>query len=199
MSVPSQDDFLSCCAKWYGKHEGIQYELSWHGRSDYSPAGTWCWYILLPEEQFYPEEWATLRLERQDRESYGSWRRHWSYDNFPDADPHGGWTFGEQYTYLGRDGKEYERVKVGCDYAHSWDRDDGYWRGKGEIERDVKRSIEVLLKMYPRRRLQCGYSGKWGNADEFYTSANGPILKSLEDKMRADGSTRWLPMEESAP
>src|SRR6185437_1078757 len=163
-----------------------------------SPQGIWCWYILLVEEQFYPDDWAALRLERQDSDSLGSWRRHWSYENFPDAEPHGGWTFGEQYIYLGRDGKEYERVKVGCDYAHSWDRDEGYWQGKSDIERDVKRSIETLLKMYPRRRVQCAYTGMWGEPDEFYTSANGPVLKSKEEKLRADGWANWLPISEVA-
>src|SRR5688500_15617937 len=112
---PTYDELLKAGAQWHGTHQGIRYELSWHGASEYTPEGTWCWYIIVCDEQFYPEDWAKLRLERQDKEWNGKWRRHWAYETFPDVDPHGEWTFGEQTTYLGGDGKEHEQVKVGCD------------------------------------------------------------------------------------
>ena len=123
---PTYEQPLSSAARWAGEHKGIHYELSWHGSSEYSPEGTWCWYIILFQEQFYAEDWQKLRLEREDKEYAGKWRRHFNYDTFPDCDPHGEWTYGEMETYLGRDGTEQERVKVGCDYAHSFDRDGGY-------------------------------------------------------------------------
>jgi hypothetical protein len=173
MAIPTNEEFLQSSARWRGTHHGIAYELSWHGRSEYSPQGTWCWYIFVTSEQFYPDDWAKLRLERQDRQLGESWHRHWAYENFPDVEPHGGWTFGEMNTFLARDGKEHEQVKVGCDYAHSWDRDGDYWQGKDAVERDVKRSIELLCERFPNRREKCAYSGRYDDSDKFYTAISG--------------------------
>jgi len=197
--LPTLDDFLSSCAKWNGEHQGIRYELSWHGRSEYSPQGTWCYYLRLVEEQFFPEDWKRLRMERQDRQFMGggSWHRHWDYDSFPDLEPHGGWTFGEMDIYLGRDGKEHESLKVGCDYAHSFDRDGGYWEGRSDVERDAKRSIDLLVEMFPRRRPRCAYSGKYDDPENFYEARNGSMIhKDQEAKLRSEKWEGWWPKEE---
>lgn len=197
--VPSKEDFLAASCRWDGKHQGVHYQLSWHGRSDYSPNGTWCWYLLLSDEQFYPDDWAKLRLEKEDREFYGSWRRHWSYDNFPDLEPHGGWTFGEMDLHLGRDGKEHEHVKVGCDYAHLWDHEGGFPDGRSSVEHDVKRSIDLLIAMFPKRRERCAYCGMYDDAEQFYTAKNGSrVHNSQKDKLRESGWDGWLPADLAA-
>lgn len=197
--VPTKEDFLSAACRWQGEHQGIGYELSWHGLSDYNQQGTWCWYILLSSEQFYHDDWVKLRLEKEDKQYFagGSWHRHWRYDDFPDVEAHGGWTFGEMHIALGRDGKEHEHVKVGCDYAHAWDHDGGFWQGKPEIERDAKHSIDLLCAMFPRRRPRCAYSGIFDDADQFYTARNGRLIhKSQEEKLKeTEGWRDWLPAE----
>jgi hypothetical protein len=199
MSKPTLEDFLDSAAKWNGEHRGIHFELSWHGRSDYSPQGTWCYYIRVNSEEFYAEDWAKLRLERQDRQLLGSsWHRHYGYETFPDLDAHGGWTFGEMDTYLGRDGKEHESVKVGCDYAHLWDRESGFWQGREEIERDAKRSIELLCEMFPRRRPRCAYSGQYDDADQFYTARNGRLIHKSQENKLPEGWVEWRPADEAA-
>jgi hypothetical protein len=125
--------------------------------------------------------------------------RHWSYDTFPDLDPHGGWTFGEMDTYLGRDGTEYEHVKVGCDYAHSWDRDSGYWQGREAVEQDAKHSIDLLCQMFPRRRERCSYSGRWDDPENFYTARNGArVHKSRRSEFSDDHWPLWQPADEAA-
>lgn len=199
MATPKHSDFLDAACKWRGEHQGIAYELSWHGRSEYNPQGTWCWYILLTQEQFYADDWAKLRLPREDKQLIGSWHRHWDYDTFPDVKPHGGWTFGEMSVALGRDGKEYEHVKVGCDYAHAFDRDGGYYEGREQVERDVKRSIDLLVEMFPRRRERCGYTGQYDDPEQFYTARNGSrVHKSQADKF-SDGWEAWRPADATAP
>lgn len=191
---PLLEDFLGSAAKWQGEHNGISYELSWHGRSEYSPEGTWCWYITLRSQQFSTEDWLKLRLTREDKEFAGSWRRHWDYDSFPDLEAHGGWTFGEMNTYLGRDGKEYETIKVGCDYAHLWDRESGYYEGKQQIERDAKHSIDLFCQMFPGRRDRCDYCGIYDEPEGFYTARNGRrVHKSQEEKLRDGTWDGWLP------
>lgn len=197
---PSLEDFMKSGARWFGKHQGVRYELSWHGyHEEYCPQGTWCWYLHLTDEMFHPDDWAKLRLPHQDRQFYegGSWSRHYNYDNFPDLEPHGGWTFGEMNVALGRDGKEHEHVKVGCDYNHSWDRDSGYWQGREDVERDAKYAIDLLVKMFPQRRECCGYSAKWDDSENFYTAKNGArVHKSQQDKLREDsGWEHWQPAD----
>lgn len=194
---PTIEDFLDCAARWRGRHRGIAYELSWHGRSDYSPEGTWCWYIWVNDEQFYPDDWRQLRLNRQDREFAESWHRYWCYDDFPNLDAHGGWTFGEMNVYLGRDGKEHEQVKVGCDYAHLWDREGDFREGRKHVEHDVKRSIDLLCEKFPNRRPACHYCGKYGEPDEFYIDGFGELVHTSHlEKLRADGWSKWLPATE---
>jgi len=197
---PTLEDFLSGSARWRGEHRGIQYELSWHGLSDYSPEGTWCYYIFANQEEFYPNDWAKLRLEREDRQMLGkSWHRHYSYDNFPDLDPHCGWTFGEMTIYLGRDGKEYERVKVGCDYAHLWDRESGFWQGRQAVEQDAKRSIDLLCEMFPTRRTRCAYSGRYDDEAKFYTAKNGrQIHIDCEKEFSEEHWPTWMRAGEAA-
>lgn len=201
MSVPTHEEFLTSSARWNGAHHGIRYQLNWHGRSEYSPQGTWCYYIIVTSEQFYPDDWAKLRLEKQDKQfrEGDSWHRHWAYENFPDVDFHGGPTFGEMSVYLSRNGIEHEAVKIGCDYAHLWDSECDYWQGKREVERDAKFSIERLIEKFPRRRVKCDYSGKFGEPEEFYTARNGrTVHKSYEAKLRADKWDGWWPAEDSA-
>lgn len=196
--IPTHDDFLGCNARWKGEFLGVSYELSWHGCSDYNRTGTWCYYLIVRSEQFYPDDWAKLRLEGEDRQwpEGGSWRRHWDYDKWPDLEPHGGWTFGEMMTYLGRDGKEHELVKVGCDYAHLWDEESGHFESKSLVEADAKRSIQMLVELFPRRRQKCDYSGMYGAEEEFYKAANGKTIhKSQEEKLKGNGPgwSGWLP------
>ncbi len=195
--IPSQQDFLTASCQWRGEHQGIAYELSWHGRSDHSPQGTWCWYILISDQQFYPDDWAKLRLEKQDKQLAGSsWHRHWTYDSFPDLDAHGGWTYGKLTVHLGRDGQEHEHVKVGCDYAHLWDHERGFPDGRSDIERDAKRAIEKLCELFPRRRERCAYCGIFDDADKFYTARNGRrIHHTQEERLRENKWAEWLPAE----
>lgn len=179
---PTYEECLDAACKWRGEYNGIGYELSWHGRSDYMPQGTWCWYIFVSSQQFYPDDWVKLRLEREDKQLLGS---SW----------YGGWTWGEMFTLLSKDGIEYEQVKVGCDYAHYWDQERGYPDTKASVERDVKRSIDLLCSMFPNRRERCEYSGKFDNAKEFYTARNGRrVHKSQEQSLRNDPTwDGWLP------
>ncbi len=199
MAQPTLNDFLAGSGLWHGNHKGIRFELSWHGKSDYMPQGTWCWYLHLNSEMFYAEDWAKLRLEKEDKEFAGSFRRHFVYDNFPDLDAHGGWTFGEMDTYLGKDGSEYEHVKVGCDYAHLWDRESNYCDGRADIERDAKRSIDLLCEQFPRRRVRCSYSGRFDDAEQFYTARNGSVVhKSFAEQFTAEHWPLWMPADAQA-
>lgn len=198
---PTLEDFLCSGARWNGAHRGISFELSWHSLSDFKFQGIWCWYIILTEQQFYSEDWKKLRLEREDKQLFaGSWYRHFNYDSFPDVEPHSGWTFGEMDVFLGKDGKEYERVKVGCDYGHLCDEESGYWQRREDIERDVKRSIDLLCEMFPKRRERCAYSGVYDDSEKFYTAINGlRVHEGSLPKLQEAGWEKWMPTPSSNP
>lgn len=138
-----------------------------------------------------------VRLEREDKQLLGpNWHRHYNYDGFPDLDAHGGWTFGELDIYLGKDGKEYEHVKIGCDYAHLWDRESGYWHDREAIEQDAKRSIDLLCEMFPARRQRCGYSGKYDDPENFYTARNGKLIhNSHRGEFSDENWPQWQPAD----
>ena len=195
---PTYQDLLRCGATWRGEHLGIGYELSWHScHEEHQPEGIWCWYIHLCDEQFSESDWAKLRLKKEDKQLFEDrWYRHWCYEDFPDIEPHCGFTFGELKTYLGRDGKEHEWVKIGCDYNHLWDREGGYWEGKDDVEHDVRKSIDLLIEMFPERKERCAYSGTYGERAEFYTAINGKrVHKSKIETFKKEGWENWLPAE----
>lgn len=150
--IPTAEDFIKSSARWSGEHQGVSYEISWHGCSEYNPNGTWCYYIMLTSEQFNNEDWRKLALRSKVIEFGGVFRVHWSYENFPDLDEHGGWTFGEMRSYLGRDGKRYKYLKVGCDYAHLYDQECGNPYTLSYVEDEAKHSIDILVKMFPNMK-----------------------------------------------
>lgn len=191
---PDYETLLKGGTTWRAKHNGIYLSLAFHGYSEgtnYSHPGIWCYYLHLTEQMFYPEDWKKLWLPETMTE-WGPSHESW---NFPDCDFHGGVTFYEKGRMWDKHlGRQVGTIKVGCDYAHLWDRDEGYPHTYEWVLRDAKHSAEVFMKMFPNRRTCCDYSGIWGEPDEFYTAANGTMVhKSHEARPREDGWTGWLP------
>lgn len=202
MSLPTHEEYLKSAAVWRGEHNGVSYSLSHHGVSDYSPDGTWCFYIHLTEEIFLsPESFAAFDREPEVKKMGGleSYYETYDYWSVPDHGFHGGITFYERTTYVGKfDGLPKKALKIGCDYAHSWDRDGGYWEGKNDVERDAKRLIEKLVIDYPVK-ARCGYSGVLDEPGAFYTARNGSrVHRSQADKFSETEWPMWLPAEEAA-
>ena len=51
------------------------------------------------------------------------------------------------------------------------------------MKRDVERSIEKLIGMFPNRRVKCAYSGIYDDADKFFeTNAGWLVHVSHEGK-----------------
>jgi hypothetical protein len=98
-------------------------------------------------------------------------------------------------SYLGKlNGKEHELVKIGCDYNHSWDYEAGFPHGLNEVVDNAKHSIDMLIAMFPRRRVRCAYSGQWDDHEKFYTARNGERVHCTnETHLRESGWDAWLP------
>lgn len=197
MALPTLDEYRSGATTWKRDHKGIGYTLSHHGVSDYSPQGTWCFYIHLLEEQFQrAEDFALFDRDPEVREfPAGYFREHYPYDDVPDHGFHGGITWYSRDTYVGRDGKSYKALKIGCDYGHSWDRDGGYWQGLDDVAADAERLIDALVATVPFKE-RCGYSGRYDMPSEFYTARNGTrVHNSQASEFSDDHWPLWLPAE----
>lgn len=194
MSLPTYEQYRSGATTWKRDHLGVGYTLSHHGVSEYSPTGTWCFYIHLLEEQFVtPEDFARFDREPEIKEFAGSYREYYPYEDVPDYGFHGGITWYSRDLYVGRDGCRYKALKIGCDYAHSWDRDGGYWQGLDDVERDARGLIEKLVAAVPLKE-RCAYSGRYDLPEQFYTARNGcRVHVSQRDKFSETEWPTWLP------
>lgn len=194
MALPTIEDYRQGATRWKREHKGIGYTLSHHGVSDYSPAGTWCFYIHLLEPQFQsPEDFARFDREPEVQEFAGTHREHYRYDDVPDHGFHGGITWYERRRYVDRDGEVRKALEIGCDYNHSWDRDAGYWQRLEDVERDARALIDNLVAEVPLK-VRCAYSGKLDMPDQFYTARNGSrVHRSQASKFSETEWPTWLP------
>jgi len=199
VSLPTLEQLRQGATAWKREHKGVSYTLSHHGVSDYSPQGTWCFYIHLLEPQFQrPEDFALFDREPEVREFAGSHREHYPYDDVPDYGFHGGIAWYSRETFIDRDGSRRKALKIGCDYAHLWDQEGGYWQGLDDVEADAKRLINALVAQVPMK-LRCGYSGKLDMPDQFYTARNGVLVHlSHEDKFTEAEWPTWMRADPAA-
>ena len=150
----------------HGTHFDLHFEIVNHsrrtdGRNWYcdEPRGTWNYYVSVYEESLvdpgdFEEFWLPVTNVRRrggtDEPTYDYWA-----PRFASAEWHGGVTFYEKRG--GIDGAP-RGVKIGCDFAHSWDAGRSFTYS--EVEREAKQTIEALREMYPFRR-RCTYSWLW--------------------------------------
>lgn len=196
MSLPTLEELRQGATTWKREHKGVGYSLSHHGVSDYSPQGTWCFYIHLLEPQFQSaEDFAKFNREPEVKEFAGSYRESYPYDDVPDYGFHGGITWYSRETYIDRDGLSRKALKIGCDYAHLWDREGGYWQGMDAVDADAKRLIDALVAEVPLK-VRCAYSGKLDMPDQFYTARNGARVHVSERGRFSEAEwPTWLPAE----
>lgn len=194
--LPTLEQYRRGNSSWKGEHLGVQYSLSHHGVSDYSPAGTWCFYIHLLEEQFVnAEDFAKFDREPEAREFAGTYHEHYAYDDVPHYGFHGGITWYSREVYVGKSGARWKALKIGCDYAHLWDRERGYWQGFDDVERDAQALIEQLVDAVPLK-VRCAYSGIYDAPECFYTARNGArVHQSQSAKFSETEWPTWLPAE----
>jgi len=199
MTKPTFEQYQKGATSWKREHKNIAYRLSHHGISEYSPQGTWCFYIYIRENMFLNYDDFNLfyrALEICEMGSGTYWETH-DYGSVPDYGFHSGITWYEiNYGIDKFTGKPIKVLEIGCDYAHLWDRESGYWQGLDDVDADAKRLIDKLVEAHPLKSV-CGYSGKLGNPEEFYTAKNGrTVHKSYLEKLKSGNNNElWLPEE----
>lgn len=199
MALPSLEQYRKAAAKWNRTYLGVNYELSHHGVSDYQPQGTWCFYIFIQENMFLnDEDFKLFDCEGQIKDTLGSGSFWETYDYYkvPDYGFHCGITWYSKDSFIDKEtGNRLASLKIGCDYSHLWDQEGGYWQGLDDVEADVKKLIEELVRNHPLK-WRCAYSGKLGKPEDFYIAANdATIHNSHIEKLKENGWEQWLPKE----
>lgn len=192
---PSYEQFLKGVTRWSEQHEGVTIELSFHPyQPEHHMMGTWCYYLLLPEQMFQPKDFKRLVCSQKTYD----WGKSYDYYKFPDLDFHCGITFYEITKVWDKHQNKYMRViKVGCDYNHLWDNEAGYTDDYDSVLFDAKYSVRKLLDMFPNMNKRCFYCGIWDSPENFYVAKNGALVhNSQKDKLIEDRWTQWLPKED---
>lgn len=132
---------------WTFRYRGINCEIiHWYFDSQMSEIvdGVWNAYMYINEGNL-PESFKRL-LPRSRVSTLPSKRRFWNSWNMESMfDMHGGVTLYQ----IQRDeftGKK-TGIKIGCDYAHSFD--DGIRYDVGEVARELKKSVDSLFEKFP--------------------------------------------------
>lgn len=194
MSLPKLEQYRQAAAKWCGEHKGVHYELSHHGVSEYQPQGTWCFYIFINEGMFIKDESFTAFDREPKIQEIGSGSKFETYDywDVPDYGFHGGITFYERTSFVDKEGVRRKQLKIGCDYNHLFDLENGYWEGLDEVRMDTHRLIESLVQSHPIK-LRCKYSGKIDLPENFYEAQNGNLVHvSQEATFTAESWPTWM-------
>lgn len=199
MSLPTLAEYRQGSTTWKRDYKGVSYTLSHHGISDYSPQGTWCFYIFINSNMFVNhDDFSLFDREAEIVEINGNFRETFNYWDVPDYGFHGGITWYSKEGFVDREGQKQTSLKIGCDYNHLWDRESDYWQGLDEVESDAKSLIDKLVEQHPIK-LRCSYCGKIDLPDQYYTAINGAVVhKSQIDKLKENGWDKWMPKEQGA-
>lgn len=144
--TPTHETLLTGVTTWFRRYRGLGLEVKFWGASEIPP-GVWNAYIICRQPQFAKKDW---RKMTQTRTFFGSHVSH-DYDSGPwqNIDFHGGATFGELTKYYATEGREHQMVKVGCDYAHLWDKERGNPETLETVFAELERSADRLLELHP--------------------------------------------------
>ena len=161
---------------WDGEYRGVRFEVV-HWRLG------WNYYLYIPLDQllFGGQKTFTRRLKTCNFLSRG--RKVLEFEDsfapiLSDLDWHGGITLYEK-----KHDKKGNLIgfRLGCDYAHSWDKGNQY-KQRGVVS-DAKRSIDRLWVLIPNLKLRCCWNGQYYNSDEvFYTEHGVCVANENKEK-----------------
>lgn len=154
---------LDKAIKWSGQHNNLSFEIVHWGverassHSLNNGKGCWNYYVYLSESKI--ENFSSFWLEQEIKEfSVGGTKYlHCDYYNSPLSDVywHGGVTLWEPLNerLLGQ-----RIIKIGCDYSHLFDQENGYDYTLEDVYSDCIHTIEELqaLLVFKNKKNQNG-------------------------------------------
>lgn len=169
---------MSEAHKFSGTYKGINFLISHHGIGDsYRPDGTWCYYLLIHENQL-PDEYRDDFILAPVFDVNGRLSHDYYSTKIADLDWHCGITY---YNKEGGADGEPIVIKMGCDYSHYWD--EGYRYDKESLLMDAKNSINKLFAMFPEIKIRSPYYGGYYKPSEGEINEHGNFI-AFEEKSR---------------
>lgn len=115
---------------WQGRYRDINFKIINWGRDDVSsqlldlPTGHWNYYVYIPESKAidFKSIWLKDLLKRWSKQGKPYLTHDYMSGPVGEIDMHGGITYYAKHGHT----KGYRCVEIGCDYAHSWDRNAHY-------------------------------------------------------------------------
>ena len=193
MRSPSLKEYQQGKTTWKSSHKNMRLEVAHWGHGTMNEGhGMWNSYIYYDEQMFLPEEFSKLVMP----ETVKSGCKSYDYSDFPDDGFHCGITFYDINTYWDRMlEKEFRVIKVGCDYGHLYDMENGYNYCLDEVKSEAQLCIDQFLQGRPNVNERCSYSGRWDKPENFYVSKNGPVHNDYAVSVAHDN---WKPIREPA-
>jgi hypothetical protein len=139
--------------KTYFEYRGISVEIN-HPHGNYR----WTYYLHLPLERFADESLRSRLWLRAKKSSISPKRKYFHTSKLPVLNNiywHGGITW---YSQEIQDGSKC--IKVGCDYDHLWNHEQGYPESLNWVINDAKHSIDDLHDWGTTYLLWCGGNGE---------------------------------------
>jgi hypothetical protein len=171
---------LSESHKFSGQYKGIRFLISHHGMGeDYRPEGTWCYYLLINENQL-PKEYRDDFILSPKFDDKGRVHHDYYASKIADLNWHCGITY---YSKEGGADGEDIIVKIGCDYGHYWD--EGHSYSKEYVLGDVKNTIGHLFEMFPEIKIRSCWYGGYFKPSEGEFNEHGSFMAN-EEKVRRD-------------
>lgn len=141
---------LRKCNQWKGEYRGVLISILQHGEDQGFPHGVWCGYLHLTSEK--NPEIKDLRGKSNPLEFAGRVRDRMDHHKFFDTlHFHGGVTFYEETLTLGGT----IRIKIGMDYAHTYDCDDGSIypgeKDEADVLGDLCEIVDRYREVYPEK------------------------------------------------
>ncbi len=174
-NIVSQTTKLDVSRKFTGNHLGIRFLISQHGEgSEYRPEGTWCYYLLISENQL-PDEYKEDFILKPVFDDKGRLSHNYMSAAIADLNWHCGITY---YSKEGGADGEPVVIKIGCDYGHYWDENHSY--DEEFVLSDVKGSINSLFSMYPDIKIYSSFYGGYFKRSEGEFNKYGNFVSFLE-------------------
>ena len=144
---------------WNFTYRGIACEIVHWGidkNSEYFRNGTWNGYLYINRKQL-PRDFRKLLCKENKYKGFGN-RKHWDYykvDKYFDF--HGEITYYE--LLLDEFTGKSTGIKVGDDYAHSFD--SGMTYDENDIKRNLEKCVDAFIKNFPNYKIWDGKDGKY--------------------------------------
>lgn len=193
---PTYEELLSGATRWMFSHKsGLSYELVFHGYREPSVdcreghPGIWNYYLTVPEMMF-PHRWDDFKCIRNKHGFFDptdAWERVY-FDS--------GISFCETTSvYARKEGRMVDVSKVGCDYSHLWNAEQGYPDTFASVKSDAERTVRDFLSKHPDGNARSGYSHRWDLPEKFYEAKNGAMVHRELDDI-PDGWDSWKEKDE---